>query len=245
MSFFPRQRPAPLLDDDEDAVAGNGDGSVPLDSLALLLATAYLLAYLALHTLTGWASIATAVPLTAALLYHWYHDKIPRSTAASIEREQAELSAMMKAAVVYCSQQKKRGQQQQQRQQNGRSSTEIVIDEADGDEQRERTDDDQLSLRSPHLSLQLTSPNAHSHPIELADDAAAGRSDRKTAGETETDEGKGDEEKAAVSSSSMEQYRAAAATTPTTSTRSSATGAAAASVLSPKTPTTVLDATET
>ena len=239
MSFLPRNRPAPLVDDDEDGGGGNGDGSVQLDSLALLLATAYLLAYLTLHTLTGWASVATAVPLTAALLYHWYRDAIPHSSSASIEREQAELSAMMKAAVVYCSNRKKKVQQRDQ------SSIDRTADELDREEERERVDEYANSLRSPHMFLQLTSPNAHSHAIQLAEDSAAStRYDRRTASEGEED--KQEEERAGVSVA-VEQQRASASTsaTPATNpTRSTATGTAVASLLSPKTATAVLDAAE-
>lgn len=241
MSFLPRQRPAPLVDDDEDG--GNGDGSVQLDSTALLLATAYLLAYLALHTLTGWASIATVVPLTAALLYHWYHDLIPRSTAASIDREQLELSAIVKRAVVHCSNRKKSRQQQQQQQHRHRVPTHVVVDLSESQEQKGSAEEEAgQSLQSPHLHLQLTSPNAHSHFIELADDSAAARHDTRAASE-EQDEGEEDEEEKAVGSSRVkQQQRAAAAAAVTSPTRSSATAAA---VLSPKTPTTVLDADET
>ena len=244
MSFLPRQRPAPLVEDDEDGGGGNVDGSIQLDSLALLLATAYLLAYLTLHTITGWASIATVLPLTAALLYHWYRDDIPHSTAADIQREQAELSAMMKAAVVYCSSRKSGVVQGE------RSFLDVTVDELDVDEQKGRAEAELQSLLSPHLYLQLTSPNAHSHPIELADDSAGVRNDRRTTsegeGEDEDEEEKNGEERAAGSSSNVEQQqRAASATSVTTPTRSTPTGGAAASLLSPKTPTAVLDVTDT
>ena len=247
MSFLPRQRPAPLVEDDEDGGSANGDGSVQLDSLALLLATAYLLAYLTLHTLTGWASVATAVPLTAALLWHWYRDSIPHSTAASIERQQSELSAMVRAAVVFCSDRKKRGLRSNQS--FTLSTVEAVNEEAD--EQTERAEDDGSSslrpaplstLHSPPMYLRLTSPNAHSHPIELSEESAAARQERRTAAEAEAEEqdGKHASGSSGVAverhSSQSQQRRPPANTAPTRST--TATGAAAA-LLSPKT----LDAT--
>ena len=242
MSFLPRQRPAPLVDDDEDGAGGNGDGSVQLDSLALLLATAYLLAYLTLHTLTGWASIATVVPLTAALLYHYYHDDIPRSTAECIESEQAQLSALVKSAVVYCSGRKKAGQRQQQ--QRARSPADALVDELEYEEQSMRRVDSVQSLGSP-LHLQLTSPNAHSHPIELSDESTAERDDRAGAGEAphlDEDE-KGEEADRVLELSSAEQHLTTAASA-VTAPRSATASTAAASLLSPKTPIAVLDAAE-